>query len=959
MNLITARRWELVASVLVAMGSVQLAHSQQTDGSDTQIEEMTVIGESIDAADAAAPVLELDAAQMEEAPRSTLADFLRVDVPQNITQDSGIQNSGFQGRMQGNRNSAISLRGLGKENNLVLLNGERMTDYAVADSNGWRSADVNATIPRIIIDRTEIMLDGGSAIYGTDAIAGVVNLIPDFDLRGVKYSLNSQHFEQKIQSLDTTVGLAFGVGNETSSLVGAIEYQLVDPVTNEDIGQKLNGTFEDDTEHFAYYTYGYRDYTGAVGGGSQNQLDPLCGNANIFAGQDSVGTPGGQPGNSAGWTACGLSLGEIANKTIDTQLVTLFLGGEHRFSSRVTGSATVSANTSEYRSTYWGNRHFTEWSSGEYAGTYIPVNHPAVQYYEAQFGGWDNGVGWVPGPVTQIANYLESRGATHTSSQWRTGGNLDISLADDWSLELRATYGVSSVDVRRLAVIPENAIDALQGLGGPNCDQASGVPGTGACEWFNPFMSSGLSDADALGLSNSRELLDWIMPMDRRENDASLFSLQALVKTRLEQFELSGGAPELTFGYEYRLENEAVDYDPLLNAGVYDDQNGAPLIDYDIDREVEAILAQLVLPVSDRLRLEGSVRAEQTGGRYGTINPKVGFNWQPLADWVFRGTVSTTYKAPSIVHTEVPVYNQASWINLGNPLDPYYQQGIFSASAYTSNINKVQVANPDIRAQESFNYSFGFDWYPADDVSLTLSYVSIDFDNLIEIKSGGDLLKDPECNLGINPTGTISGTDGVSFQARGHYDYAVSTIIPRQGDGTNCFDIDPATGLISNIYVTPENVYERRIDALDLRGSWAFDTGVGRFTVRPNGSVLLKYTNQDDPDEPVVDWVGKRTFLGSGFAEYRLNMPVSWQRNDHTLTLTTRWTSGLQREPDIPTALDYPDFVYWDINWQWRYSENVRFSLYANNITNKFPLVGASIYPRDGRRIGLQVNGSF
>ncbi len=146
---------------------------------------------------------------------------------------------------------------------------------------------------------------------------------------------------------------------------------------------------------------------------------------------------------------------------------------------------------------------------------------------------------------------------------------------------------------------------------------------------------------------------------------------------------------------------------------------------------------------------------------------------------------------------------------------------------------------------------------------------------------------------------------------------------------------------------------------MDAGGKWALETGLGTFTVRPNFSILLKYTNQDAPDEEVVDWVGKRTFLGSGFAKYRLNAPISWKFAKHTVTLTTRWTSGLTREPPIPTARPYPSFVYWDLNWQTQINKHYRLSLYANNVTHKFPIQTASIYPRNGRRIGFQFSATF
>ena len=953
-----------VAAAVVPAAAQETASSDDDEAvvgqpgttAEEEVDEVVVTGEKTPVTrDVGAPVEVLDAAQMEQTSRSTMADFLRVDVPQNITQDSGIQNSGFQGRMQGNRNSAVSLRGLGKENNLLLFNGERLVDYAVPDSDGWRSGDVNATIPRVILDRTEVILDGGSALYGTDAISGVVDLIPNYSFRGIKFSVRSQHFEQKIDRLDTTMGVAFGFGNDRTSVVGAVDYQHVDNVTNVEIGQRLSTLFKGDTERMGYHTFGYRDYTGIAGGGSISQADPLCGNQAAFETNDAVG----EVSSRDGFATCAQGLGETANKTIDTNNVTTFVGVDHEFSDRLSARLSLSYNDSEYGSIYHGNRHFTEWRSDNYDDALIPADHPGVQYYEQEFGGWDNGVGWVPGPVTQIINYRESRRAKHSSIQWRTGLGMDYRFSDAWRLELRGSYGVSQVNVHRLAVIPENAVNALQGLGGPDCDPATGVPGQGDCEWFNPFMSSGLPDAEDLGLRNSRKLLDWIMPMDSRYNEATLSSFQSLLIGDLDSVRFDGGPLEMVAGYEFRREREGVDYDELLNEGVYDDQNGARLIDYKVSQDVHAFMLQGTAPVTDRLTLQLATRYEDFERGYATFNPKLGVQWWLSQDFILRATLGTSYKAPSLSQTHASVYDQASWLNVGNPLDPYYQQGIFSGSAFTSNFNKVISPNPKLKPQESTNWSLGFNWLVNSSLDVNAGLVGITLRNIIEIKSASEMLRSPDCHDGIAADGHLRGTDGIGYTALGGYGNTVGVLIPTQGDGTTCFDVDPATGLPLRVHISPQNLYKREIVAMDAGAKWTAHTDVGTFTLRPNFSVLLKYTNQDAKDEEVVDWVGKRTFLGSGFAKYRLNMPLSWRRDRHTITLTTRWTSGLEREPPIPTARPYPSFVYWDLNWQMQLNEHVRTSFFANNVTNKFPIQGASIYPRNGRRLGFQLTAAF
>ncbi len=155
--------------------------SAQGASSDEQI---VVTGSRLRGAPSASPTLQLSGAEMIAAGRTSLGDVIR-DIPQNF---SGGQNPGigFDVPTSSGENigagTAINLRGLGQDATLTLLNGHRLT------YGGYRQSVDVSSIPVETIDRVEIVIDGASALYGSDAVAGVANIILERDFEGLSTS---------------------------------------------------------------------------------------------------------------------------------------------------------------------------------------------------------------------------------------------------------------------------------------------------------------------------------------------------------------------------------------------------------------------------------------------------------------------------------------------------------------------------------------------------------------------------------------------------------------------------------------------------------------------------------------------------------------------------------------------------------------------------------------------------
>ncbi|MEX2130961.1 MAG: TonB-dependent receptor plug domain-containing protein, partial [Pseudohongiellaceae bacterium] len=173
------RRKILVTCIGLALAS-SYVQAQQTD---TDIEEVIVTGSFIRGAplDAPSPVQVVDRNSIEAQGAAVIWDVIK-----NLEVNSGSFTEGGSGEMAATAGTAqVNLRNLGENSTLTLINGKRMVPSAALTRGGGEFIDLNA-IPLVMTERVEILTDGGSALYGADAVAGVVNIIMRTDFEGLE-----------------------------------------------------------------------------------------------------------------------------------------------------------------------------------------------------------------------------------------------------------------------------------------------------------------------------------------------------------------------------------------------------------------------------------------------------------------------------------------------------------------------------------------------------------------------------------------------------------------------------------------------------------------------------------------------------------------------------------------------------------------------------------------------------
>jgi iron complex outermembrane recepter protein len=233
-------RWlgdkSLALAIAGIMSGVASIPAVAQSGAASDIEEVVVTGSYLRGSplDAPSPVQVVDRSSIEAQGASQVWDVIK-----NLEINSGsISNEGADGgnaalgNLSGTAN--VNLRNLGENSTLTLVNGKRQVSAATTTPSGGEFVDIN-TIPLVMVDRVEVLTDGGSALYGSDAVAGVVNIIMRTEFEGLELYGDVQAIEKEMGNQDRTVSAIWGwasdSGNTNLVLAGEVFRRDAVPVT--------------------------------------------------------------------------------------------------------------------------------------------------------------------------------------------------------------------------------------------------------------------------------------------------------------------------------------------------------------------------------------------------------------------------------------------------------------------------------------------------------------------------------------------------------------------------------------------------------------------------------------------------------------------------------------------------------------------------------------------------------
>jgi iron complex outermembrane receptor protein len=805
--------------------------------------------------------------------------------------------------------SAANLRGQGSASTLVLLNGRRVAAHGLTGS----AVDVNQ-IPMAALERVEVLKDGASAIYGTDAIGGVINFITKTNFQGLALNAFTDMAEAgggAIYRLSATGG--YGDLDEDGFNILATVSRSVNKALNGSDRSFVNGNQPNrglsvDTRGtpiataFATGSNALFAPTGSLLSGvtllEAGATVPANGGINILdlpGGAGCASMDGGMAYDDQLWAntsarfACAWDTGRAA--VLQQPLETLtYYGrataklGDHQFYAEITGSDADSSK---------------RFSNNQYSGnaTTLPLYYPLNSTTASTYNDVYNKLLAV---FPQIAvNYGKP-----ISYRWRCT-SCDVREYETNTKTLRAGLGAEGPlwdgwDYRAGGSYARSQSTSVLGTGyhyrgtfaSAAAAAASGVTGavSGGIDPRAP-IAPGATSPGIVGLLNSGIL----NPFSLTQTDAALAGLKAISaegvtlyggKYEVKQldgsvsgslFDLPGGTVQVALGVDYRRETYSFNGSPAAVTGTPDifnvafDNNNALTAK---NRTVKAAYAELLVPVFEAFEVTGAVRLDDYSGFGSTVNPKISAKYRPL-DWLmFRGSFNTGFRVPAFNQ----IFNGVTQSpNPGNTLvDPTTcATGAVSTLPGCSAITPETLSggNLNLGPETSKQHSIGLVLQPSSRFSASFDYWSIAVDDTIGALTLRQLL------------------DNISY-------------FPDRVTRTN--------NIITLIDLRADNIGSRRTEGLEVALRGGVDAFGGVITGGLDGTYLLKKREKFLPSAPFgSSLIGRFTFAGDLGLKWKHSAFVSYTKDDFTFNFSQIYRDGYKNQalPGIANGtVVRPDF---------------------------------------------------
>lgn len=858
-------------------------NSQRTECAG--IEEIVVTGSFIRRGkfEMASPVESISPEVMLQAGHTTIGGLIR-NLPYTQNVDTVANTLGVQDGQQDSNSAQFNLRGLGSSSTLTLLDGRRAIDPTSTVS----------ILPELAIGSIDIVLDGGAATYGTDAIAGVVNFIPlqsyeGFKVRGF-YSVDDGWDvpEHKISML-------WGHAWDKLNIVAAMDYsERKDPLFRSDRSRYLRA--DSDTSPSG----NPGTYVGLMG----LQRDPACGTYNEGHLDDGkAGSyPSGFPTNVSVIPVCTYEYGEFQDYKRPNDNFVFYTAATYDLNDDVVLKAMV--NYSDRTS--WLTSSPTTAVASNNSLLSIPANHP------------NNPYGTAVRPYSSFWRPFTSTGDRTEPSHFQNGAYMpefsfetyQVSLGTEFNIGATGWYGEFwAVTGNRTAHVDGNALSmdrlqqALRGEGGVNGDQ-----------WFNPFGSAsphappvagspntgfgncepgiGATDPNT-GLAcsnNDQALVDWLfVPGNQDYSEEDYWSIEGFVGGEI--FELPAGMVGFAVGAQLRYRDELnrplahLSTQPSVefpNAG----PNGTPAgQDYNTshtnglgvetygENKVRSLFTEFDVPLLDNLSMTAALRYEDfTDFNMSTTVPKISFRWVPLDNLALRASWGEGFLAPTIREALVRPDPSCSEL-LTAATDGFGIDRTGALSCYNGNAN--------LDPESSTVTNVGFTWNATDELDISLDYQQIKYEDRIVALSANDVVdRDHAAFLQTTPNYASLSSAAQAAARAAWYVSGQDPAITR----------DPTTERITEIQTYSDNINAMEVDVVDFRVNYSRSWDKwGFFSANLSTTYYPSYKYRDNTTGRYVEAIGKQngdTNLAPPLPKYKNVLRMAWLLDRHNVAMT-------------------------------------------------------------------------
>jgi iron complex outermembrane receptor protein len=914
----------LGAGAAVVMTPAAVFAQDQDDAE--QLETITVVGTRIKRTDieTSQPVFVLEREDLQKTGLTSVGDIL-----QDLTTNGATLNTTFNNG--GDGSVLVDLRNLGSNRTLVLVNGRRWV------SNLLGQVDLT-TIPVSVIERVEVLKDGASAIYGSDAIGGVINITTRDSYDGAEASAylgENEEGDGRQELYDFTVGSS----TDRASVVMNASYAKQEPI------------FAGDREISAVPLFGFPGNDNRVGASSTTPFGRFgFGPGNRLPN----GAPGtltlipGRPGAAAGDFRPFVAATDGFNFAPDNYLST----PQERTAVFVQGRYQLTDNIA-FRSTVLVNERRSEQQLAAIPFTLGPIFGNGVTIASNNvfnpFG--------VAVTRAQFRNRTLFRSFNQDADTFYFGGGFDgtFDLMDrSWSWDVGYIYTDNEQNDITTGQFDLNRLAA--GLG-PSFRDAQGVARCGT----PTAVIAGCVPLNLFGGPDgfTRAMADFASVTLQDTFYKKLYNYTANITGDL--FELPAGPLGFAAGYEYRREFGFDQPDAITASGATTGNARLPTRGgFSLDEFYAEFNIPVVKDVAFAEIFEFSVAARYSDySNFGdTTNPKFGFRWKPFADLLIRGNYADGFRAPSV--SELFGGQSDNFPELRDPCSASQRPagtiatncfngigGIRPVPAgYEQANTQIRVTiggNPDLAPENATNRTLGLVYSPSwvEGLDLYLDWYNIEVTNVIAGVDPQQLIND--CYTGRDPSQCLLITRG-------------------------------ATGEIADLFAGVNNGSGGlEIEGFDFTVDYRFDTEFGKFRVNWDNAYISYFGDAGQPEAGDLLPDGSTSngnlvavYLNRTNFAYRLksNISLNWQYGDWGATGSARYLSRIDENCDLPVFFGNPglcsnpngspqfpdgenefdDTWYFDLQGTWDAPWNGRVTAGVRNLFDEDPPYSASTF---------------
>ncbi|MFL6593096.1 MAG: TonB-dependent receptor [Luteimonas sp.] len=894
---------------VAATGSCLPAHAQQagppptsppTDARASTLDAIEVTGSRIPRAqvEGPAPVTVMTAEDIRANGFTSVPDVLRA-----MTQNGGETQSqqSFSAGDFSPGAQQVDLRGLGPNHTLVLVNGRRIADFPLPFKGRSNFTDIS-NIPLGMVDRIEVLTGSASAVYGSDAISGVVNFI-------LKKKADGTTIDYRYGATEDGGGdshkLSLSSGFSTGAFDAVFGVELLDqkPLWAYDRSQQ-DSTKDAPTEksRIARRVFLRTDYYDTYldpGADTCDALSYLNGGTTYHAARPRYGDYDPAIDDYGPGYYCG-SDESIGYGTILSQ----------RKGANFYGSLNYSFNDNlhwfaDVQAGYHKVELFTDvrsWSymapDGNEEGYFFNQATDQVEYWQRQFtpeemGGLDRGM---------IRNTQKTFGLT-------TGFNG--SFGENWDWEASLSHSQYRSEVSWPQIVASAANDLFLG------------PQLGVDPDGFPIFNA---DPDRLYTPLTRAEYDAIAAYTtyhpKSRTDTAAFTV-----TNTELFRLPAGPAGFAGIVEVGSQAYDLNPDPLATQYYYyswKDSDGQG------SRNRWAAAGELRMPLADSLELSLAGRYDEyrySGHQVGKPTYSVGLEFRPVDSLLVRGSYGTAFRAADLHYLYAGVGNdETSGTDYYRCRSEEPDLDVTDCDYSDEGLIRTRSGNRELDPETSTSWTAGFVWSPSSNFDLSVDYFDIDMRKQVQDMSVDAILQDEaSCRLGSRVDGTpvdITSPTCVDAIAR----------VTRLADGR-----------LYGIYVNPINVAREKTSGVDLSANWLLPTRFGDFRFSGYYTWVRAHDFQQFEGDPVEDEFA----VNSGFDIPRIkaSASVSWERNAWTATLHGERLGKLPTSDSYDQIFDPEDgdspwisaTYRYNASVQYAFNDHARLSLVVDNLFDKQP----------------------